>query len=49
MLAANFPTPLFFDSQKHNKEGNIQNQKEGKELVTATMKRHTIRRKRYST
>jgi len=45
MLVANCPSQLFSDNQRHNKEENMQNQKEGKELLTATMKRHTISRK----
>jgi hypothetical protein len=49
MPAANCPSLLFFDNQKHNKEENIQNQKEDKELLTAIMKRHTKSRKRYNT
>jgi hypothetical protein len=49
MPAANFPSQLFSDNEKHNKEENIQNQKGCKELLTAIMKRHTISRKRYNT
>jgi hypothetical protein len=49
MPAANCPLPLFSDNQRHNKEGNKQNQKECKELLRAIMKRHTISRKRYNT